>query len=142
MADMLGVLRFTTWRPSTATPARRLPFSFSRTLPHSISGLARLKAAGCCILITPTMPLLPITLVIGYSGRRLRQLRTDSVRRDSHFDPAGDYLVDDLRALRIPIPSFVHISSDCEKIEYTWSVSSLDIRRSIVSLCMPLWSKC
>ena len=97
---------------------------------------ARLKTAGYRILITPTMPLLPITLVIRYSGRRLRQLRADPVCRGSRFDSAGDYLVDDLRALRISIPSFVHVSNDCEKIEYTWAVSSLDARCVIVSLFM------
>ena len=41
-ADRIGVLRSTTWRPSTAVPGPACLLPFSRTLPCLILGLTRL----------------------------------------------------------------------------------------------------
>lgn len=77
------------------------------------------------------MSLLLVTFAIEYSGGRLDQLRIDPIRRDCCFYAAGDYLLDDLKALRIPLPNFVHVSRDCSRVKYTWSAST-DPRRPIV----------
>ncbi|EPS99517.1 hypothetical protein FOMPIDRAFT_1060756 [Fomitopsis schrenkii] len=70
------------------------------------------------------MSVVSITLVLGYFGRRLHQLRIRPIRRDSRFYPVSDYLLDDLRALRISTPDFVDVSCDCLRVKYTWAAST------------------
>ena len=74
-----------------------------------------------CTSLVPAMPLLSKVLTFHYTGRRLHQLRTDPPRIQSRFFPWGDYLLDDLRALEIPRPDFVNVSSDGRMVEYTWN---------------------
>ena len=79
------------------------------------------------------MQLISHILALEYTGSRLRQLRADPIRRNHRFLPWGDYLLDDLNHLRIPIPEYVYVSRDCKRVEYTWAADP-DPRRSDVKL--------
>ena len=76
------------------------------------------------------MHLLPKTLTLYYTGRRAHQLRADRPRRSTRFLP-NDYLLDDLKALRITIADFVNVSPDGRTVEYTWIADSDPIRAKV-----------
>ena len=82
------------------------------------------------------MQFIPHVLALEYIGRRLQQLRADPIRRDSRFFPYGDYLLDDLDVLNIPIPDYVYVSRDCKRVEYSWIAHSdparSHVRRTLI----------
>ena len=70
------------------------------------------------------MQLISHILALEYTGTRLRQLRADPIRRNHRFLPWGDYLLDDLNHLRIPILEYVVRSEIVSAVVHQiWTIS-------------------